>query len=375
MEAEELKILPGLRRRRLAFQSQLARVLRHHYRTRAPIRSLLYSDRVHGVGGAYPRFMIGKQAVIAVDPDEASPTVNAIMRAALMWSALVDGRIAVVVPKFRAQTIQNRLAVMPRMRELFEWLEWDGGGISPLPIPGPAVQSEVHEFEPISIPSEVAAQLSRFPELQAVMNISGRTLSLRFRGIEVIQVGQQSVTYPLGKAVEKVLQDLEKVRRPGSRHPLARAHQERWLESNLIREIGRVLPSVDPAHIYPQVPSIAGDERDIIDLLMVTRQGRLVVMEIKATADPDLPFQALDYWIAVERHRQAGDFQNKGYFRGIRLAHEPALLVLAAPLLSFHKSLKRMTSVFPKDLSLLQLGLNQGWKREIKILRRQGLLG
>ena len=336
---------------------------------------MLYSDRVHGVGGAYPRFMIGKQAVIAVDPDEASPTVNAIMRAALMWSTLVDGRIAVVVPKFRAQTIQSRLEVMPRMRELFDWLEWDGSGLAPLEIPGPPVESEVHDFEPVPIPSDVTAILNGNPELQPVMNIAGNLISIRFRGVEVIQVHRDSVTHPLGEPVETVLEDLAKTRKAGSTHPLARAHQERWLESNLIREMARVLPAIDPAHIYPQVPSIAGDERDIIDLLMVTREGRLVVMEIKAVADPDLPLQALDYWIAVERHRKAGDFQAKGYFPGVRLTDEPAVLVLAAPLLAFHKSLKQVVSLFPKDLLLLQLGLNQGWKREIKILRRQGLLG
>jgi hypothetical protein len=168
---------------------------------------------------------------------------------------------------------------------------------------------------------------------------------------------------------------LAAVRRFGSTHPLARAHEERWLESNLLGEIGRLLPAIDSNHVYPQVPSFIGEERNIIDLLSVTRDGRLVVMEIKVAADPDLPFQALDYWIAVERHRKAGDFQRKGYFRGNELKNEPALLVLVAPLLSFHKTFKRMVSVFSHSVPTLQIGLNQGWKREIKILRRQQSLG
>jgi hypothetical protein len=97
-------------------------------------------------------------------------------------------------------------------------------------------------------------------------------------------------------------------------------------------------------------------------------------MEIKASADPDLPFQALDYWIAVERHRKAGDFQRKGYFKGISLKNQTALLVLVAPLLAFHKTLDQLTSVFPREVPVVQVGLNQAWKKEIKILRRRGLV-
>ncbi len=184
---------------------------------------------------------------------------------------------------------------------------------------------------------------------------------------------RDSTSYPLGQPLERIIRELDVVRRPGSIHPVSRAHEERWLESNLIGEMDRLLPTLDPAHIYPQVPSFIGEERNIIDLLTVTRSGRLAVMEIKVSADPDLPFQALDYWIAVERHRKAGDFERKGYFKGVILSNEPALLVVVAPLLAFHKTLQRLVSVFPREVPLIQIGLNQTWKREIKILRRQEL--
>jgi hypothetical protein len=151
---------------------------------------------------------------------------------------------------------------------------------------------------------------------------------------------------------------------------LARAHEERWLESKIVADIGQLIPSVDDRHIYPQVPSFVGEDRSIIDLLTVTTQGRLVVIEIKASPDPDLPLQALDYWIAVERHRKAGDFQQKGYFAGCRLRDEPALLVLVAPLLAYHKTSRRMISMLPSEVQLLEIGINQGWKQQIKVLRR-----
>jgi hypothetical protein len=210
--------------------------------------------------------------------------------------------------------------------------------------------------------------------LQAVPHIAGRAVSIRLRGIEVARISDAETVYPLGEPLTDVIAELNEVRRYGSRHPLARAHEERWLESNLVADIGRLIPSIDARHIYPQVPSFIGEDRNIIDLLTVTTAGRLVVIEIKASPDADLPFQALDYWIAVERHRKARDFQNNGYFSGCNLQDVPALLVLVAPLLAYHKTAGRMLEAFPAQIPLMEIGINQSWKREIKILRRKGML-
>jgi hypothetical protein len=116
------------------------------------------------------------------------------------------------------------------------------------------------------------------------------------------------------------------------------------------------------------------EDRNIIDS-DDHRIGRLVVIEVKASADPDLPFQAFDYWLAVERHRKAGDFQAKGYFQGLDIRDEPALLIVVAPLLAFHRSLDGLLEMLPRNLPFMQIGINQSWKRQIKILRRKGTLG
>jgi hypothetical protein len=313
--------------------------------------------------------------VIAVDPDESSATINAIMRAALLWAPLVRKRVSVVVPKYRAQTIKTRLSLMAALRSQLDWLEWDGERIGPLSDAAPIGETEVREFRALSSSAEVSDLLGTSPfPLQAVLNIASESVSIRFRGIEVASVRDGRTIYPLGEPLDRILQELDSARRFGSRHPLARAYEERWLESNIVGDVGTLLPSVDPAHIYPQVPSFIGEERNIIDLLTVTTSGRLVVMEIKVSADPDLPFQALDYWLAVERHRKLRDFQRKGYFNGVMLKDEPALLVLVAPLLAYHKTFGRLVSFFPPAVPLLQIGLNQGWKKEMKVLRRKGLV-
>jgi len=364
-----------LRRHRRAFQVEISHALRAHFGVRTIERETLYSDRRHGIGGAYPRFLIGHHAVIAVDPDESSATINGVMRAALLWVPLVRRRVAVIVPKGRHQTLSARLRLLPHLRERLDWLEWDGEVLRKLEDNVTEPETRVQQFLMPDVSAEVARLCGIAPDvLHAIPHIAGQAMSIRLRGIEIARIAQEGITYPLGQPLEHVVNELKEARRHGSRHPIARAHEERWLESNLICAIRQVLPSINVRHIYPQVPSFVGEERNIIDLLTVTVDGRLVVIEIKASPDPDLPFQALDYWIAVERHRKAGDFQRKGYFAGTVLRDEPAVLVLIAPLLAYHKTAARMIATFPPDIPLVEIGLNQTWKSEIKVLRRKGML-
>jgi hypothetical protein len=365
-----------LRRRRRAFQQQIAPALCEWFKTRRIERQVLYSDRRHGIGGAYPRFLLGKQAVIAVDPDETWAVVNGIMRAALLWAPLVRRQVSVVVPRGRSQTICARLRAMPYVWRTFNWLQWDGSKIASLELSDPPPETHVQALVDLHLDDEVARIRALAPDLlQAVPHIAGRAISVRLRGLEIARVSEEGTTYPLGLPLENIVREVDQARRFGSRHLLARAYEERWLESNLIGQIRQLVPSIAADHVYPQVPSFVGEERNIIDLLTVTREGRLVVLEIKASADPDLPFQAFDYWLAVERHRRANDFAMKGYFNGCSLANQPALLVLVAPLLTYHRSLGRLVSALPDSVPLLQIGINQGWKRQVKILRRRGIRG
>jgi hypothetical protein len=376
------EILPSaaeLQRRRRLFQRQLAPAITGHFGERV-VSQTLHSDNQHGIGGAYPRFLVGKaHAVIAVDPDEAAPTVNGIMRSAVQWAAVAKRRISVVVPAQRSQTIAARLRAIPALRSSMEWLEWDGDTLQPLRWNTADLDTQVYpcvRFDSLSkVQAEVDRILALAPELlQAVPHIAARAISIRLRGLEVARVSEHETTYPLGEPLDPLIASLAEARRPGSRHLLARAHEEAWLESNLIGQIRDLLP-VRPDFIYPQVPSFAGGERKIIDLLTVTDAGRLTVIEIKASADPDLPFQAFDYWLAVERHRKAGDFKANGYFGNMEIREQPALLVMVAPLLSFHRTQERLTALLPAELPLMQIGINQSWKKEIKVLRRKGALG
>ena len=363
------------RRRRKQFQKAITPALQEYFGRKID-RHILNSDKQHGIGGAYPRFLSGGAAAIAVDAEEPSTIINGIMRAAIQWSGHVRKKIAVVVPAGRKQTLSARLSVLPRIARRFEWLEWDGDRLHCMR-PSTYPETHVQEYYRPAVDSEVARLCSLAPELlQAVPNIPARAVSIRLRGIEVAQVSENGTSFPLGQTVEQIVERLARERSHGSRHPLAKMHEESWLESMLLAQIENLLP-VRPGFVYPQVPSFSGpdgSDRRIIDLLAITTDGRLLVIEIKAACDPELPFQALDYWLAVERHRISNDFKARGYFPGIEIADRPAVLVMVAPLFLFHRTFERLTSFFPKTLPILQIGINQGWKKRIKILRRRGSL-
>jgi hypothetical protein len=198
-EADVLVFYPGeklpsateLRRRRTAFQRSLVPALAKHFSSRVT-KQMLYSDKQHGVGGAYPRFLIGtSHAVIAVDPDDPPPIINGIMRAAIQWSSVVKRRIAVVVPAGRSQTIATRVAALPVLRHALDWLAWDGAALSELTGPEAGAETHVHPYVRPMVDGKVDQICALMPGLlQPVPHIAGNAVSLRFRGLEVARVSE-----------------------------------------------------------------------------------------------------------------------------------------------------------------------------------------
>src|SRR4030095_13427390 len=183
------------------------------------------------------------------------PVVNGVLRAAIQWSVLVKRRVVVVVPAGRSQTIVSRLIAMPRVRESFDWLGWDGTDVAPLSLEPGDVKTFVQPYVQPAVEAEVARIVALAPTLlQPVPHIAGGAVSIRFRGLEIASVGETETLYPLGEPLEPLIESIARERRHGSRHPLARAHEEVWLESNLIARMRDVLPVRQDA-IYPQVPS------------------------------------------------------------------------------------------------------------------------
>jgi hypothetical protein len=115
-----------------------------------------------------------------------------------------------------------------------------------------------------------------------------------------------------------------------------RLHPEQWLESLVVKDVAALDDSLDHRWRYSQVPAFSASDRAMIDVLTVTREGRLAVLELKADEDIHLPLQGIDYWARVAWHHARGEFQKFGCFAGRELAAGAPLLVMVAPALHVH---------------------------------------
>ena len=141
----------------------------------------------------------------------------------------------------------------------------------------------------------------------------------------------------------------------------------------------RAIPRLDPRHVYAQVPAIAGaSDRGLLDLLGVTADGRLAVIELKADDDLHLALQGLDYWIRVRHHHLQtadntglGEFQRHGYFRGIELSPLPPRLYLVAPALHIHPATETVLRYLSPRVDWNLLALDERWRQQIRVVWRK----
>src|SRR5262249_40026162 len=162
------------------------RALCSYFGVRRIERHMLHSDRQHGIGGAYPRFLAGGDAVIAVGPDESSAVINGLVRASLPLAPLVPKTVVPALPARPEQTICSRLRMMAKARRVVQWLEWDGEGITPLEESTSEPVTDIQEFAIPDASAEVDRICSLAPGLlQPVPHIAGNAISIRLRGIEI----------------------------------------------------------------------------------------------------------------------------------------------------------------------------------------------
>jgi hypothetical protein len=174
-------------------------------------------------------------------------------------------------------------------------------------------------------------------------------------------------------ALRALVQEILYFRRadsPDTRHPYYRLQAERWLESLVLDGICRLFPELEPRAVYSQIPVYLGNDPGRIDILGADRAGTLVVMELKVTADPDLPVQALDYWGRVIQHNSNGDFERRGYFSEVRLNRRPPKIYLVAPVFSFHDSTEVLLQYLEPDLEVWKISVNEDWRCGVRVLRR-----
>ena len=136
-------------------------------------------------------------------------------------------------------------------------------------------------------------------------------------------------------------------------------------------DVTRVDARLDPRHLYTQVPALSAGDRGVLDLLGVTRNGRLAVIELKASEDPQGLLQAADYWLRVRWHQQQDDFHRYGYFPGVALQANPPLLYLVAPGLRFHPATDVLRKFLARDIEITRVGLAENWRSGLRVIFRQ----
>ena len=147
-----------------------------------------------------------------------------------------------------------------------------------------------------------------------------------------------------------------------------------------VAEESRVIPRLDPQHVYSQVPAIAGaGDHGLLDLLGVTADGRLAVIELKVDDDLHFALQGLDYWIRVRQHHLQtadaatglGEFQRHGYFRGVELSPLPPRLYLVAPSLHIHPATETILRYLSTRVEWNLLALDERWRQQIRVVWRK----
>ena len=91
---------------------------------------------------------------------------------------------------------------------------------------------------------------------------------------------------------------------------------------------------------------------------------------MKAAEDPDLPLQALDYWIRVDWHARHGDFSANGYFPGLTVDARPPRLLLVAPALHFHPATETVLRFFAPSIDVERLGVGMEWRKRFEVVSR-----
>ncbi len=344
-------------------------------------------------------------AGIGVSESELQPNVDAALAAGLIWldelrrrSGSVDG-LMIFTP--RCDTIAIRLTGISAATtvSLFRIDETKGTIESVSPFDQGDLNDSfrkaarrAHWPRPGMLPPDCAMLVESVRRLapdQVEAHHRGPWVSLSIRGLEVARVwiNRRRVEFGIGEArlkldhrneheLDLLIQETISRRRPESElrnEMMFRFQPERWLESIISRDVTALDSTLDPSFVYSQVPTYRGDQRTFIDLLAVTREGRLVVMELKVSEETEFPFQALDYWLRVEWHRSRGDFHRRGYFEGLSLIDAPPLLYLVAPLFRFHETTKLIAASIHERVPVYRIGINEDWRRGVRVLLSERL--
>lgn len=387
------------------FSSRLRRILADHFPDES-IESLATSaDLHHSISGSYTRGLVRRgseaYAVLAASPNEDGSTIDGILTFGLIWLQHTRDRarrysvhgLRLFLPRGTSSVTAHRMAALasPHEVELYEYepVYWrlrrmarsSAGNLATWIVPRREIEQAISAAMPFA---ERIQRLS--PEAMRVgVAPATQEVTLRFRGLEIARwrlgemwfgLGDRQEILTPGKwpALEALVRKLETHRHPlasDTKHRLFRAQPERWLETMVAADPPRIDARLDPRHIYTQVPAFSSGDRGMIDLLGVARDGRLAVMELKASEDIHLVMQAADYWLRVRFHHEQEDFTRYGYFPEVQLSAKPPLLFLVAPGFRFHPATDIVLRYLSPEIEIARIALAENWRHGLRVVFRQ----
>jgi hypothetical protein len=364
------------------------------------------ADLEYSLSGSYVRGLLRGDAnvwaVMAAAPGENPGIYDGLLTFGLIWldrarASAQGGQVAglrIFFPEGTGRATAHRVAALAATTtvELYEYDAQSGRARKIDPLDAGNIQSWLTQLrETETILSAAASFLERVrryaPDAIRPHVVPGASsLEVRYRGLPFAHWQAEGVFFGIGDrqqplspareaAFEKLLKDLDTYRSAiaaSMNHPLYRAQPERWLESMVAADPDRVDPRLDRRFVYSQVPALAMGDRGVMDLVGVTRDGRLTVLELKAQEDIHMPLQAVDYWLRVRWHHAQQEFSRYGYFRGITLDPRPPRLLLIAPSLRFHPATDVILRHVSPHIEIERIGLSEHWRRGLKVVMRQG---
>jgi hypothetical protein len=411
---------PSLQRQaRLQYQRLLQGVIERNFAEWTVAELACSADLKRSFSPVYTRGLLrrGRSAlcVFGVNDSEMQASVDGALTFALLWfhhcrereagRSVVEG-LRLFLPRGRSAVVHARMHYLNRAAARFELFELDERSESlnqlDLSDQGNIATRLVRCPDAARVHQRFAAAAYRIraavPECEAAV-LSSSELGFRLHGLqfararvatsaesfsrgEEIVFGNGAHETVLDAASEPLFQDLmsrlRELRWPGGdrRHPLWRMQPERWLESEIKRDVVALDAQLDPEYVYEQVPAFAAGDRGMIDLLASTRDGQLAVIELKADEDIHLPLQGLDYWSRVKWHHEREEFQKFGYFvsgdgKPRHLSSDAPLLLLAAPALHVHPTIDIILRYLSPEVEWMLIALDERWREEIRVVFRK----
>jgi len=386
------------------FCERLRRILAAQFPDDALDSLSMSADLEHSLSGSYARGLFQRGSsytpFLAVPDGESADTVRNSLAFGLLWLDRARqlsrrGTIAglrLILPQNTSNGIAQLLAAVDssipiQLWELDAKLETlrsvDPGAATNLDLRiVPHRESEALLLQARPMLARITAQALHAITLHP--STETREVFLRFRGLPFARWHQgrifletaesrEEIHSPDQPALKELLHDLDLHRHPlaaNTRHALYRGRPERWLEALVCQDITRIDSALDPRFVYAQIFARAGNEQGILDVLGVTRSGRLAILELKATESLHLPLQAADYWLRIRRHLELGDLPRYGYFNGIGLQSAPPIVYLVAPALRFHPSTDTLLRYLTREMEVVRVGVAESWRRGLRVVLR-----